>query len=276
MRLGSQTHSVEMEQRYLPLAFTAGNGTLTASVPANMHTAVPGVYMLFIVDSAGVPSVARMVRVAPYDIPADASPISVALVPAFRQTISSTQCAARGGATSTHGAPLALTSCNPPAYVAGTMARLGPQATGSAQLTAVRGDLSTAADEADLSLVLSATDVRDRQSDADYTPNPSGPDVTLVYKLRVTDSANGSSQSDPATATDVDFEVPANCAATGGPEGAGCSVSTSADGVMPDVIKEAKDMVLQTFRIRVDDAGQNAITGDGDDRNFAMQGIYIP
>ena len=63
MRLGSQTHSVEMEQRYVPLSFTAGAGTLTASVPANVNTAVPGVYMLFIVDSAGVPSVARMVSV---------------------------------------------------------------------------------------------------------------------------------------------------------------------------------------------------------------------
>ncbi len=61
IRLGSQTHSVEMEQRYVPLSFTAGDGTLTASVPANVHTAVPGIYMLFIVDSAGVPSVASMV-----------------------------------------------------------------------------------------------------------------------------------------------------------------------------------------------------------------------
>jgi Domain of unknown function (DUF1929) len=65
VRLGSQTHSVEMEQRYLPLSFTvAGKGKLTASVPANVHTAVPGVYMLFIVDSAGVPSVAKMVTLA--------------------------------------------------------------------------------------------------------------------------------------------------------------------------------------------------------------------
>jgi hypothetical protein len=61
IRLGSQTHSTEMEQRYVPLSFTAGAGTLTASVPANMNTAVPGNYMLFIVDSAGVPSVASMV-----------------------------------------------------------------------------------------------------------------------------------------------------------------------------------------------------------------------
>ena len=62
IRLGSQTHSVEMEQHYVPLSFTVGAGTLTATVPANMNTAVPGVYMLFIVDSAGVPSVARMVQ----------------------------------------------------------------------------------------------------------------------------------------------------------------------------------------------------------------------
>jgi hypothetical protein len=61
IRLGSQTHSVEMEQRYLPLSFTTGAGTLTATVPANVHTAVPGIYMLFIVDSNGVPSVAKMV-----------------------------------------------------------------------------------------------------------------------------------------------------------------------------------------------------------------------
>jgi hypothetical protein len=64
VRLGSQTHSVEMEQRYLPLSFTVGSGTLTTSVPANAHIAVPGVYMLFIVDAAGVPSVAKMVTVS--------------------------------------------------------------------------------------------------------------------------------------------------------------------------------------------------------------------
>ena len=52
-----------MEQHYLPLSFTVGTSMLTASVPANMNTAVPGVYMLFIIDSAGVPSVARMVEV---------------------------------------------------------------------------------------------------------------------------------------------------------------------------------------------------------------------
>jgi galactose oxidase-like protein len=65
MRLGAVTHSVDMDQRYVPLAFTAGDGTLTATAPANPNVAPPGPYMLFVVDSHGVPSVAKMVTVSP-------------------------------------------------------------------------------------------------------------------------------------------------------------------------------------------------------------------
>jgi Galactose oxidase-like, Early set domain/Bacterial Ig-like domain len=63
VRVGAVTHSVNMEQRYVPLSFTAGTGTLNATAPANPNVAPPGVYMLFVVDANGVPSVARMVRV---------------------------------------------------------------------------------------------------------------------------------------------------------------------------------------------------------------------
>jgi hypothetical protein len=64
VRLGAVTHSVNMEQRYVPLSFTAGAGSLTATAPANANIAPPGVYMLFVVGSDGVPSVAKMVSVA--------------------------------------------------------------------------------------------------------------------------------------------------------------------------------------------------------------------
>ena len=63
VRLGAVTHSVNMEQRYVPLTFTAGAGALTATAPANANVAPPGVYMLFIIDASGVPSVAKMVTV---------------------------------------------------------------------------------------------------------------------------------------------------------------------------------------------------------------------
>jgi hypothetical protein len=52
-----------MEQRYVPLSFTAGAGNLTATAPASANIAPPGVYMLFIVDANGVPSIAKMVSV---------------------------------------------------------------------------------------------------------------------------------------------------------------------------------------------------------------------
>ena len=61
VRLGAVTHSNNMEQRYIPLSFTAGATSLTASAPANANIAPPGFYMLFIIDANGVPSVARMV-----------------------------------------------------------------------------------------------------------------------------------------------------------------------------------------------------------------------
>ncbi|MEA2274347.1 MAG: hypothetical protein QOI98_3055, partial [Solirubrobacteraceae bacterium] len=61
IRLGAVTHSVDMDQRYVPLAFTAGAGALTVTGPANANVAPPGPYMLVVVDADGVPSVARMV-----------------------------------------------------------------------------------------------------------------------------------------------------------------------------------------------------------------------
>jgi hypothetical protein len=63
VRLGAVTHSVNMEQRYVPLSFTANGGSVNATAPANPNVAPPGVYMLFVIGADGVPSVAKMVRV---------------------------------------------------------------------------------------------------------------------------------------------------------------------------------------------------------------------
>ena len=57
VKLGAVTHSNNMDQRYVPLLFAAGNGTLTVTAPTNVNIAPPGYYMLFIINSAGVPSV---------------------------------------------------------------------------------------------------------------------------------------------------------------------------------------------------------------------------
>ena len=60
IRLGSQTHSFDMDQRLIELSFTKGNGVLTATAPPTGNIAPPGYYMLFVLNSAGVPSVATI------------------------------------------------------------------------------------------------------------------------------------------------------------------------------------------------------------------------
>jgi hypothetical protein len=51
-----------MSQRFLPLSFSAGGGSLTVTAPLNADLAPPGNYMLFIVNTSGVPSVASIVH----------------------------------------------------------------------------------------------------------------------------------------------------------------------------------------------------------------------
>jgi Domain of unknown function (DUF1929)/FG-GAP-like repeat len=62
IRLGSVTHAINMDQRLVPLGFTAGGNSLAVRTPANANLAPPGFYMLFILDGNGVPSVAATLR----------------------------------------------------------------------------------------------------------------------------------------------------------------------------------------------------------------------
>jgi hypothetical protein len=61
---GSDTHAYDMEQRLVGLTFTASSGALTVNAPPNSNLAPPGYYMLFVLNQAGVPSVARFVQVS--------------------------------------------------------------------------------------------------------------------------------------------------------------------------------------------------------------------
>jgi hypothetical protein len=62
IRFSVVTHSWNMDQRYVPLAFTTSGSTLTVQGPVNASLAPPGFYMLFIVNDQGVPSTAARVK----------------------------------------------------------------------------------------------------------------------------------------------------------------------------------------------------------------------
>jgi hypothetical protein len=54
------THAVDMNQRYVPLRVTARKRrALTVRTPANSDIALPGYYLLFVLDRSGTPSTAR-------------------------------------------------------------------------------------------------------------------------------------------------------------------------------------------------------------------------
>jgi hypothetical protein len=62
--LGSPTHQMDSNQRMVQLTLTGTGATRTAVVPTNKNLLPPGPYMLTVLDSNGVPSVAKIVSVA--------------------------------------------------------------------------------------------------------------------------------------------------------------------------------------------------------------------
>ena len=61
VRLSAVTHAVNMNQRFLRLAFSQASGRLTVTAPAVPEIAPPGHYMLFVLNAAGVPSIAPII-----------------------------------------------------------------------------------------------------------------------------------------------------------------------------------------------------------------------
>ena len=63
MAITAVTHAFNMNQRIVPLSFQAGSGSLNVTLSANANLMPPGYYMLFLVDTNGVPSVSTMLKV---------------------------------------------------------------------------------------------------------------------------------------------------------------------------------------------------------------------
>lgn len=63
VRLAAVTHCINMDQRYQRVAFTLQNGVLNCTMNPTPAVVPPGPYMLHVLNAAGVPSVAKFVRI---------------------------------------------------------------------------------------------------------------------------------------------------------------------------------------------------------------------
>lgn len=89
--LASVTHTADWNQHFVDLTFTRSGNTLTVDTPANANLAPPNYYMVFAVDSNGVPSMAKIVQLRGSAPSGDTTPPTVSVTaPAAGATVSGT------------------------------------------------------------------------------------------------------------------------------------------------------------------------------------------
>ena len=204
-----------------------------------------------------------------YPRPRGATPVQVPLVPAFEPCHEPNRA---------HGPPLASPSCNPPVQAShflttGTPDANGfpPNMAGLLRLDSIVGNPMTAADEADIGIRLTVTDVR-------YGGDPA---LDFPYKLyvlrlsmRLTDKDNGCCGFPATLRDDVPLNAEAPCTETADPNvGSSCAVTTTADAVVLGMVREGRRGIWQMREpVRVFDAGPDA---NGVDATlFLTQGLF--
>jgi hypothetical protein len=210
---------------------------------------------------------------ATYVRPRGATPVWLALVPAFAACVSP---------DTGHGQPLAFGSCRPPAQASpavtvGTKDANGSLAksTGLFRMDVIAGDPYTSADEADVFVHITITDVRQRADLTDYTGELEGRIVA-----RITDQASAAPGGGDGAATVVDapLSVAVPCAETPDPTtGGSCAVTTTVEAQTPGAVREGVRSVWQLGDAQLYDGGPDGLASTAAGNVlFARQGLFIP
>jgi hypothetical protein len=224
-----------------------------------------GRYRLQLQRESAIEAVSSPIWIEPpaYPRPRAASPLQVALVPAYRACETPDR---------RHGPPLAFDACHPPLAESPTLTVGTPDANGlparsvaHARLGVRPGDPRTSADEADVLVAVAVADVRDRATLEDHSG-----ELAARLGLRITDRGSAplpGGGDEPATVSDLSLDVPVTCASTAGDQGADCSVATTVDALFPGAVAEGR-RAIWAF-------GQVEVLGPGE-RPFLRQGVFVP
>ena len=208
-----------------------------------------------------------------YPRPKGATPVRASLVPAYEECTTREQ-RARPAARATRPA---IPRCQSSAKLTVGTPDANFEAAnsvGSVRYGVLVGTPGPPLDEADVTIDVTVTDVRLRADATDYAG-----ELRLVQGLRITDKDNTPSFAGAATVADSGLRATVPCATTPGDAtiGSQCTLSTSADALVPDTVKEGMRSVWQLGAVRVDDGGADADgDSDGDNTPFLGQGIFIP
>jgi hypothetical protein len=200
--------------------------------------------------------------------PKGASPLRASLVPAYQQCLSPNR---------THGAPAAFQSCAPPVQSSSFLTMGSPDAnmvgangSGYVTMTAIPGNTATTADEADVRLAVSVTDVRNKAGLTDYTGQ-----LKTTTDMRIIDRDSGPDLTGVTTDQPYSFTVP--CTTTASTSiGSACSISTTADALVPNTIKEGVRTIWQLGTIDVFDGGSDGLASTNPNTRYLTQGYFTP
>ena len=205
----------------------------------------------------------QSIPVTAYPRPKSATPMQVSLVPGYEVCTSPNR---------THGPPLAFGSCNPPQPRSSALTIGTPDANGQAPksqadvwLRVLPGNPATPADEADVRLSGSITDVRLASDLSDYTGG-----LEARVTLRITDKDNTPDPAGAGVATveDLTYSFPISCAATSDTTvGGACAFDTTADALVPGTARERTRAIWELGAVRVHDE---------DGGPFLTQGVFVP
>ncbi len=211
---------------------------------------------------------------ARYPRPGSATPLRAPLVPEY------TECTAPN---SQHVAPLNVGACSPPSQDSAllTTSTVG-KGSGFVSFKVQPGNPSTPADESDVAFSTTVTDVRQTAGGGDYTGQ-----LVVKARLRMTDTANGPTQSTAATVQDFDFAIPVSCVASPNPTlGSACSEDTTLDALVPGFAKEGERTIIDALSLLVQDMGADGdidpgsscppTCGTGDEGTFLREGVVTP
>jgi hypothetical protein len=142
------------------------------------------------------------------------------------------------------------------------------------RLQAIPGNSATPQNEADVKIEAHLNDVFKKDL-SDYSGS-----LRAALPLRITDKDNTPSPGGPGAATTVPFQYGFDIPCTPDPApdtGSDCSISTTADTLVPGTIKESLRTIWQVGRVRVDDAGPDGNPDTAADNTvFAVQGVFVP